>query len=65
VFVLLFIILFRARSARIINIRAPSARIINTMCSNEPLTAPLDLPAPGRRQLLYFTLRFCRNLCFW
>ena len=29
------------------------------------LTLPLDLPAPGRRQLLYFILRFCRNLCFW
>ena len=31
----------------------------------EPLTHPLNLPAPGRRQLLYFVLRLCRNLCFW
>ena len=29
------------------------------------ITFPLDLPAPGRRQLLYFILRFGRNLCFW
>ena len=28
------------------------------------LTSPLNLPAPGRRQPLYFTLRFCRDLCF-
>ena len=29
------------------------------------LTNQLNLPALGRRQLLYFSLRFCRNLCFW
>jgi hypothetical protein len=28
------------------------------------LTSPLNLPAPGRRQPLYVTLRFCRDLCF-
>ena len=28
------------------------------------LTFPLDLPALGRRQLLYFIFRFSRNLCF-
>ena len=28
------------------------------------LTHPLNLPAPGRRQPLYFILRFCRDLCF-
>ena len=28
------------------------------------LSTPLNLPAPGRRQPLYFTLRFCRDLCF-
>ena len=28
------------------------------------LTLPFDLPALGRRQLLYFILRFSRNLCF-
>ena len=29
------------------------------------LTVPLNLPAPGRRQPLYFSFRFCRDLCFW
>ena len=28
------------------------------------LTFPLNLPALGRRQLLYFIFRFSRNLCF-
>ena len=28
------------------------------------LTPPLDLPAPGRRQPVYFTLRFRTDLCF-
>ena len=30
----------------------------------ETFTLPLDLPALGRRQLLYFIFRFSRNLCF-
>ena len=30
----------------------------------ETFTLPLDLPALGRRQLLYFIFRFGRNLCF-
>ena len=29
------------------------------------ITSPLNLPAPGRRQLLYIVLRLSRNLCFW
>ena len=29
------------------------------------LSVPLNLPAPGRRQLLYIVLRLSRNLCFW
>ena len=28
-------------------------------------TSYLNLPALGRRQLLYFHFRVCRNLCFW
>ena len=28
------------------------------------LTSPLNLPAPGRRQPIYFTLRFRIDLCF-
>ena len=31
----------------------------------EELTSHLNLPALGRRQLLYFHFRVCRNLCFW
>ena len=30
----------------------------------EGITLSLNLPALGRRQLLYFIFRFCRNLCF-
>ena len=29
------------------------------------LTSPLNLPAPGRRQLVYVIFRFSTNLCFW
>ncbi len=29
------------------------------------LTPLLNLPAPGRRQHLYFSFRFRRHLCFW
>jgi len=29
------------------------------------LTFPLNLPAPGRRQPLYVSFRFSRDLCFW
>ena len=28
------------------------------------LSVPLNLPAPGRRQPLYISLRFSRDLCF-
>ena len=28
------------------------------------MTSPLNLPAPGRRQTLYFVFRLCRVLCF-
>ena len=29
------------------------------------LTPPINLPAPGRYQALYFIFRFCKALCFW
>ena len=32
--------------------------------ASQKLTTPLNLPAPGRRQPLYITLRFSRDLCF-
>ena len=28
------------------------------------LTSPLNLPAPGRCQALYFIFRFCKAMCF-
>jgi hypothetical protein len=31
---------------------------------SEELTPPVNLPALGRRQTLYFLLRVCRALCF-
>ena len=38
----------------------------NSMLLNNysSITSPLNLPAPGRCQALYFILRFCRALCF-
>ena len=30
-----------------------------------PLSDPLDLPAPGRRQPIYVIFRFSIDLCFW
>ena len=36
----------------------------NSMLLGCPMTSPLNLPAPGRCQALYFILRFCRALCF-
>lgn len=36
----------------------------NSMLLPEGMTSPLNLPAPGRCQALYFIFRFCRALCF-
>ncbi len=36
----------------------------NSMLCSYELTSPINLPALGRRQTLYFILRFCRALCF-
>ena len=33
-------------------------------CLRLTLSSPLNLPAPGRRQPLYFSFRFSRDLCF-
>ena len=32
---------------------------------SKPLSSPLNVPAPGRRQPLYVALRLGRDLCFW
>ena len=34
-------------------------------CASLAMTLPLNLPAPGRRQPLYVSFRFSRDLCFW
>ena len=36
----------------------------NSLLRSEELTTPFNLPAPGRRQTLYVSLRFRRVLCF-
>ena len=36
----------------------------SSMLPTVVFTSYLNLPALGRRQLLYFIFRFCRNLCF-
>ena len=38
--------------------------LVSELRSNE-LTHPRNLPAPGRRQLVYVIFRFSTNLCFW
>ncbi len=36
----------------------------NSLLRDYSLTTPLNLPAPGRRQPVYITLRFSTDLCF-
>src|SRR5205085_7521526 len=36
----------------------------NSKLRSEELTSPINIPALGRRQTLYFLLRVCRALCF-
>ena len=52
------------RYLRTIIVIAAVYRGLSSQLRGYPLTVPLDLPAPGRRQPLYFTFRFCRDLCF-
>src|SRR4030066_1761150 len=37
---------------------------LDSKLRTEVLTSPRNLPAPGRRQTLYFVLRLSRDLCF-
>ena len=50
------------RYLRTVIVTAAVYRGLNSML--RCLTSPLNLPALGRRQLLYFIFRFSRNLCF-
>ena len=37
---------------------------LNSHLRGKPLSTPRNLPAPGRRQPIYFTFRFRIDLCF-
>ena len=41
-----------------------SERVSEALKASLALTSPLNLPAPGRRQPIYFTFRFRIDLCF-
>ena len=52
------------RYLRTVIVTAAVYRGFNSELRTEVLTLPLNLPAPGRRQTLYFALRLRRVLCF-
>jgi hypothetical protein len=53
------------RYLRTVIVTAAVHRGFGSKLHTEVLTNPLNLPAPGRRQSLYFHFRVCRDLCFW
>jgi hypothetical protein len=52
------------RYLRTVIVTAAVYRGFNSNLRNKFLSSPLNLPAPGRCQTLYFIFRFCRVLCF-
>ena len=52
------------RYLRTVIVTAAVYRGFNSMLLQKRITSPLNLPAPGRCQTLYFIFRFCRVLCF-
>src|SRR6056300_992180 len=52
------------RYLRTVIVTAAVYRGFNSMLRSEELTSPLNLPAPGRCQALYFIFRFCKAMCF-
>ncbi len=52
------------RYLRTVIVTAAVYRGFNSKLRSEELTSPINLPALGRRQTLYFLLRVCRALCF-
>ena len=52
------------RYLRTVIVTAAVYRGLSSELRGYPLTPPLDLPALGRRQPLYFLLRVSRGLCF-
>ena len=53
------------RYLRIVIVTTAVYRGLSSVLQGLPLTLPLNLPAPGRRQRLYVSFRFRRHLCFW
>ena len=53
------------RYLRTVIVTAAVYRGFNSGLRSHPLSPPLNLPAPGRRQPLYVIFRFSRDLCFW
>ena len=52
------------RYLRTVIVTAAVHRGLSSVLRGLPLTLPLNLPAPGRRQPLYVIFRFSRDLCF-
>ena len=52
------------RYLRTVIVTAAVYRGFDLELRSEELTLPVNLPAPGRRQSLYFALRLGRDLCF-
>ena len=52
------------RYLRTVIVTAAVYRGFKSKLRSYELTSPIDLPALGRRQTLYFLLRVCRALCF-
>ncbi len=52
------------RYLRTVIVTAAVYRGLNSKLLGYPMTSPHDLPAPGRRQTLYFLKRVSRVLCF-
>ncbi len=52
------------RYLRTVIVTAAVHRGFGSKLRSFPLTSPPNLPAPGRRQPLYFIFRFRRDLCF-
>ena len=52
------------RYLRTVIVAAAVYRGLGSKLRGFPLTSPLNLPAPGRRQPIYLTFRFRIDLCF-
>lgn len=52
------------RYLRTVIVTAAVYRGFSSMLRSYELTSPINLPALGRRQTLYFLFRVCRALCF-